>query len=378
MMSGGGMGTPRLWLADGRGGIIASTDNSRRGQGAPASELANGTPISVDGARVGTLIADASATNGVVDALSQDLLDQVNRSLLIAGLIAAAIALALGFVIFRQITAPLDALEKATQKIARGDLKARAVVRGSDEISRLGHSFNSMADNLERSETARRNMLADVAHELRNPLGVISSHLEAMLDGVFQITPEQIASLHDETTLLTRLVDDLRDLTLADAGQLSLHRKPADLSALVRRTTEAFQDQAADHGTILQSEIGADLPPLDLGAERIEQVLRNLISNALRYTQAGAEVYVKLMREGSVARVEVKDTGPGIPAQELDHVFERFWRGDKSRARAGGGTGLGLSIAQQWIQAHGGQIGVTSQAGQGTTFWFTLPLGEPG
>ncbi|HEX7587009.1 MAG TPA: ATP-binding protein, partial [Anaerolineae bacterium] len=117
---------------------------------------------------------------------------------------------------------------------------------------------------------------------------------------------------------------------------------------------------------------------LDIDAERIEQVLRNLISNALRYTQAGAEVSVKLMREGSVARVEVKDTGPGIPAQELDHVFERFWRGDKSRARAGGGTGLGLSIAQQWIQAHGGQIGVTSQAGRGTTFWFTLPFEEPG
>ena len=377
MMASGGMGTPRLWLADGRGSIIASTDNSRRGQSAAASELANGTAISVDGARVGTLIADVSATNLVVDAPSQDLLDQVNRSLLVAGLVAAALALALGFVFFRQITAPLDALERATQRIARGDLKARAAVRGGDEISRLGRSFNSMADNLERSETARRNMLADVAHELRNPLGVISSHLEAMLDGVFQTTPGQIASLHDETMLLTRLVDDLNDLSLAEAGQLSLHRKPADLGALVRRTTEAFQDQAAAHGSILRCETSQDFPPCLLDAERIEQVLRNLISNALRHTPAGAEVSVSLKRVRNVARVEVNDAGPGIPAQELEHVFERFWRGDKLRARAGGGTGLGLSIAEQWIQAHSGQIGVVSQEGQGTTFWFTLPLGEP-
>jgi two-component system OmpR family sensor kinase/two-component system sensor histidine kinase BaeS len=300
---------------------------------------------------------------------------------LLAGLAAAVIALALGFVLFRQITAPLDALTQATQKIAAGDLRTRAKVKGDDEISRLGRSFNAMAENLERSETARRNMLADVAHELRNPLGVIQSHLEAMLDGVFPSTPEQIASLHDETMLLTRLVDDLRQVALADAGQLSIHRSPTDLGALVARVTDAFQAQAAEHQVVLRSEVGATLPMVDVDAERIEQVLRNLISNALRYVPPGARVSVTVSRKANSARVEVSDTGPGIPADALPHVFERFWRGDKSRARALGGSGLGLAIAQQWIEAHGGRIGVKSQVGGaaqqkqgGTTFWFTLPL----
>ena len=197
-----------------------------------------------------------------------------------------------------------------------------------------------------------------------------------MLDDVFPTTPEQIASLHDETLLLTRLVDDLRDLALADAGQLSLYREATDLRALVERTTDAFQAQAAERQIVLQHDLAENLPRLRLrvDAQRIEQVLRNLISNALRYTPAGARVTVKLARAGNAAQVEVSDTGPGIPADALEHVFERFWRGDKSRSRALGGSGLGLAIARQWIEAHGGQIGVTSQVGRGTTFWFTLPI----
>ncbi|MCL4393636.1 MAG: ATP-binding protein [Chloroflexi bacterium] len=390
MMGGAMMGAPSLWLADARGIIIAGTDNSRRGQQATASEPVNGAAIRVNGQTVGTLLVNAGTMNTTTDPSSQEFLDQVNRSLLLAGLAAAVIALALGFVLFRQITAPLDALTHATKKIATGDLKTRAVVRGEDEISRLGRSFNAMAENLEHSETARRNMLADVAHELRNPLGVIQSHLEAMLDGVFPTTPEQIASLHDETLLLTRLVDDLREIALADAGQLSLHRETTDLRALIKRTTESFQPQATEHQIALQHDLAENLPLLNLDAQRIEQVLRNLISNALRYTPANARVTVKLARAGNAAQVEVSDTGPGIPADALGHVFERFWRGDKSRSRALGGSGLGLAIAKQWIEAHGGQIGVTSPVGVaaahplrdgnaptrqgGTTFWFTLPL----
>jgi len=390
MMGGAMMGAPSLWLADARGVVVAGTDNSRRGQPVAPAELAldGGTAIRVNGQTVGTLLVDAGTIDIAMDPSSQEFLDQVNRSLLLAGLAAAIIALALGFILFRQITAPLDALTHATQKIATGDLKTRAVVRGEDEISRLGRSFNAMAENLEHSETARRNMLADVAHELRNPLGVIQSHLEAMLDGVFPTIPEQIASLHDETLLLTRLVDDLRDLALADAGQLSLHREATDLRALVERTTDAFQAQAAERQIALQHDLAEHLPLLNLDAQRIEQALRNLISNALRYTPADARVTVKLARAGNAAQVEVSDTGPGIPADALEHVFERFWRGDKSRARALGGSGLGLAIAKQWIEAHGGQIGVTSQVAgvavqeggnvpprqSGTTFWFALPL----
>lgn len=316
----------------------------------------------------------------MTDALAQDYLARVNHSLLLAGLAAGALALALGFVLFRQITAPLDSLTRATRGIAGGDLEARVSVvateggAGDDEIARLGRSFNAMAENLQRSERARRNMLADVAHELRNPLGIIQSHLEAMLDGVFPTTPEQIASLHDETLLLTRLVDDLRDLALADAGEQSLERVPTDLAALVERVTEAFQVQAAERHITLVCGHGATVPTLPLDPHRIDQVLRNLISNALRYSPAGAQVTVTLTRDGQAARVEVADTGPGIPPDAVEHVFERFWRADKSRSRESGGAGLGLAIAAQWVRAHGGQIGVSSQVGRGSTFWFTLPL----
>jgi signal transduction histidine kinase len=188
--------------------------------------------------------------------------------------------------------------------------------------------------------------------------------------------------------LLARLVDDLRDLAVADAGQLSLTRQMTDLRALVSKTVEAFQAQAAENQIALTSDLSTSLPSLNLDAQRIEQALRNLISNALRYTPAGGTVTVKLVKNGNAARVEVSDTGPGIPADALPHVFERFWRGDKSRSRAQGGAGLGLAIAKQWVEGHGGRIGVESKTGvaapqengneptrpSGTTFWFTLPL----
>ncbi len=374
MMGGSGTGTPRLWVVDANRIVVASSDNSRRGQAVSSSELGDGTPIRVNGQTVGTLLVDAGVMGMAADTSSRDFLAEVNRSLLLAGAVAAFIALALGFVLFRQITAPLNSLARATRQIAAGDLNTRVDVRGKDEISRVGHSFNAMAENLQRSETARRNMLADIAHELRNPLGVIQSHLEAMLDGVFPTSPEQIASLHEETTLLTRLVDDLRDLALADAGELSLARVPTDLGALIARATDAFQPQANERQVALACDLGTSLPPINLDPHRIEEVLRNLLSNALRYSPERAQVSVRLRRDAGIARVEVSDTGPGIPSDALEHVFERFWRADKSRSRQSGGSGLGLAIAQQWVQAHGGQIGVMSQTGHGTTFWFTLPM----
>ena len=393
MMGGGMMGQAtlvgtRLWLGDARGIIVAASDGSRVGQTLSSAERANATPIRVNEQTVGMLAVDSGMMTSVADPASQEFLNQVNRSLLLAGLVAGLIALLLGFVLFRQITTPLNALAVASNKIAAGDLSARAGVRGEDEIAQVGRAFDVMAENLARSETARRNMLADVAHELRNPIGVIQSHLEAMLDGVFSTTPDQIASLHDETVLLARLVDDLRDLALADAGQLSLTRQMTDLHALVSKTVEAFQAQATENQIALTSDLATSLPSLNLDAQRIEQALRNLISNALRYTPTGGTVKVKLVKSGNAARVEVSDTGPGIPADALPHVFERFWRGDKSRSRAQGGAGLGLAIAKQWVEGHGGRIGVESETGgaapresgnpptrpSGTTFWFTLPL----
>jgi signal transduction histidine kinase len=368
----GGMMSGGMSVADARGVIVSASVPGQLGRQLSSAELAKGTPIRVDGQTVGTLIAEAGMMDAGFDPASQDFLNQVNRSLLLAGIVAGA----LGFVLFRQITAPLNTLAQATHRIAAGDLDARAEVRGEDEIAEVGRAFNAMAENLSRSEAARRNMLADVAHELRNPLGVISSHLEAMQDGVFPTDAEQVASLQDETLLLTRLVDDLRDLALADAGQLSLEREKTDLDALVERTVDAFQAQAAENHVTLANQVPSDVPAGNIDAERIEQVLRNLLVNALRYTVTEGNVTVRLLNTATAARVEVNDSGPGIPADALPHVLERFWRADKARARAQGGAGLGLAIAKQWVEAHGGQIGVTSQVGRGTTFWFTLPLSD--
>ncbi len=373
-MMGTMMGSGGLWLADANGTIVASSDNTLLGQSIAANERAESVPIQVDGQRVGILIANSQMMHGVTDTAAQDFLAQVNRSILLAGLAAAAIALVLGFLLFRQITAPLNALASASDKIAAGDLTARSPVSGDDEIARVGRSFNAMADQLARSETARQNMLADIAHELRNPIGVIQSHLEAMMDGVFPMDVEQVTSLHDETLLLARLVGDLRELALADAGQLTLNRAPTALRGLIERVVNAFQAQANEREIKLTASVPEYIPPLNIDAQRIEQVLRNLLSNALRYTPANGVVMVTATQEKKLARVQVHDTGAGITPDALPHVFERFWRGDKARSRTQGSTGLGLAIAKQLVEAHGGEIGVESEPGKGTTFWFTLPI----
>jgi two-component system OmpR family sensor kinase/two-component system sensor histidine kinase BaeS len=371
---GGGMGgmSNRILLADAGGVIVADSNQQQVGGVLDATLRASGTPISLDGQTVGTLFVGGDPSGTALDASAEEFLAQVNRSLILAGLVAGVIALGLGFVLFRQITAPLNTLAQASDKIAAGDMTARARVSGNDEIARVAHSFNAMADKLAASETARRNMLADIAHELRNPIGIISSHLEAMMDGVFPTDTEQLASLHDETLLLARLVGDVRELSLADAGQLVLNRAPTDMRALVERTAAAFQPQAQEAGITLLTRL-SEVPPIRADAQRIEQTLRNLLSNALRFTPAQGSVTVSLTSDAQSVRIEVSDTGTGIAADALPHVFERFWRADKARTRAQGGTGLGLTIAKQWVEAHGGKIGVSSQAGQGTTFWFTIP-----
>jgi two-component system OmpR family sensor kinase/two-component system sensor histidine kinase BaeS len=379
MMGGRGRGSmasmmgDSLFLADASGVVVASRDGSGIGQKMPDAQIARGVPIQVNGKIVGTLIAQSLGTTAF-DALQQEFLERVNASILLAGIAAGAIAIVIGFVLFYQITAPLNALASAARKIATGDLSARVANPRDDEIGQVGRAFNAMADSLAKSEAARRNMIADIAHELRNPLGVVQGQLEGMIDGVFPTTPQQIASIYDETRLLTRLVDDLRDLALADAGQLRIARAPTDLRALIERVIATFAPQAAEKKIALESEIADGLPKPNADAQRIEQVLRNLVSNALRHTPEGGAVSVQctVNSERSI-KFSVRDTGAGIPSEDLPRVFERFWRGDRSRSRVGGGAGLGLAIAKQLVDAHGGEIGAESAAGEGATFWFTLP-----
>lgn len=363
----------RLLLADEQGRVIADSAASATSEQLTTGDLNAGTPIVVNDNRVGTLLAVQATANPTP---ASDFLAGVHQSTWIGGVTAALIALVLGFILFRQIVAPVGAVTSAAQRIAAGQLDQRVPVRSQDEIGQLAASFNQMADALANDRQLRRTMIADIAHELRTPLSVIQANLEAMLDGVLPSSSEEIASLRDEAALLKRLIDDLRLLSLAEAGQLKLERTSTDLGALIESALDHARPQAEASGVKLDTDIAANLPLVNADADRIRQVIGNLLSNALRHTPHDGRVTVRTAlgaKDRSSIRVEVIDTGSGIAAEDLPHVFDRFYRADKSRARSSGGSGIGLAIVKQLVEAHSGQVGVESQPGHETTFSFTLP-----
>jgi len=376
MMGRGGRGISQgLTLADATGRVVYDSAEELTGKRLSDAALAQGIPLTVGELRVGTLLNVLPAET-MLDAQGQAFLDRVRQSLLLAGLAAVLLALLLGFVISWRLTAPMRQLTHAAGVIAGGDLSERVPARGRDEIADLGRAFNQMAASLEEGETLRRNLMADVAHELRTPLTVIQGNLQAILDGVYPLDEAQVAGLYDETRLLTRLVDDLRELALAEAGQLRLERAPVDLVALAQGVTANFMSAAETAGVKLSAP-GRDVAAQVVGdADRLGQVLRNLLSNALRHTPAGQQVAVRVEVTGSQVLLSVADTGTGIAAQDLPHVFDRFYRGNKSRGRRVGSAGLGLAIARQLVRAHGGEISVESAEGAGTTFTVRLPIGS--
>jgi signal transduction histidine kinase len=364
----GGSSTDRLLLADAEGRVVADSQGELIGQQLSDMELAVGVPIEVAGQRVGTLLSAAEGT--VHESLEAEFLRQVNRSLVWAGLAAAALALALGLWLARQLTAPLRTLTRAAHRLAEGEMP-QVKVSSQDEIGELGQAFNQMAQSVARQEMLRRNMMADIAHELRTPLTVIRGDLEALLDGVFEPTPEALASLQEETLLLSRLVDDLRALAQAEAGQLKLERGPTDLVELLRGVVASFDLQAESQNQVLRLNLDTALQPVDADAQRVRQVVANLVSNALRHAPDCGLVVVSAVQQPAWVQVVVSDDGPGITPEDLPHVFDRFWRGGKPRVE---GSGLGLAIARELVRAHGGEIWAESERGKGSAFSFTLPV----
>jgi len=328
-----------------------------------------GIPIVVNGVRVGTVVPLEIAA---LTPLEEDFLRSISRAALVAGAAALLASALLAVVLVAQLSRPLGRLIEATARIARGDLAYRVVLRTRDEIGRLAQAFNEMAEALETSEKARQNLLADVAHELRTPLSVVRGNLEGMLDGVFPLTPEALAPVYDQTLQLGRLVEDLRTLTLAEAGHLQLVREPTDIGELARGVAEALRPTAAEDGVRIEVHAEPGLRA-DVDPRRIRQVLANLLDNALRYSPPGGTITVSVARVGSEVHVSVRDEGPGVAPEDLPHVFERFYQGDKSRS--GEGTGLGLAIARELVHASGGRIWVEND--RGAVFTFTLPLLEP-
>lgn len=308
--------------------------------------------------------------------LTRSLSEAINRFLLWGGLLAFAIAMLLTFVLSRRISAPVQALTRAAKRLGQGDFSQRVKNTGKGEMGLLTQTFNSMAGDLERDEKLRLNMVADCAHELRTPITNLRGYLEAIKDGVVKPDVATIESLYEEVTLLSRLIDDLQELALADAGELRLVFQAEDIGELLKRTVSAVQIKAVAKQLSLKVDLPDKLPPVNIDLHRIGQVLRNLLENAMAHTASGKSVTVTAKQKDSQVEVSVIDQGEGIPAEDIPNIFERFYRVDKSRNRATGGSGLGLTIAKRLVEAHGGKIGLESELGKGSRFWFTIPVAK--
>jgi signal transduction histidine kinase len=308
--------------------------------------------------------------------IESQFVSSVNRSLLIAIAVAGLVGLLLTWFLSQSILRPVDELTAAAKAMEKGDLSQRVTVRSKGELGELANAFNAMAEGLKRLEQLRRNMVTDVAHELRTPLSNVRGYLEALRDGVVEPTPEMIASIHEEAMLLNRLVDDLQELAMAEAGQLKLVRQPVSIQEVIEKAVLSVKPQANEKDVDLEVCLPDDLPRVEADAERMGQVLRNLLNNAVTNTPSGGQIRIQARAVDSQVEVSVQDNGLGISAEHLPFVFERFYRADQSRARSTGGAGLGLAIVKQLVEAQGGQVEIDSKVDVGTTVTFTSPIAE--
>lgn len=362
---------PQPFALTGREGrVIVPGGGLARGEIVLQNVLENGTAIEVDGQTVGYLLSTGAPP--AQRTVELQYLERVNLSLLTAALGGVVLALLLGVFVARTLTRPLRELTGATRALARGDLQPQVNIHAADEIGELAQAFNQMSADLAQAQQARKQMTADIAHDLRNPLTVLGGYLESLADGKLKPSPERFAAMQAEVAHLQRLVDDLRTLSLADAGELRLQKEPARVVDLLERVADSYRNQAEAQGIRLGVQADAGLTEIALDPARMEQVLGNLVSNALRYTPEGGEIWLNgRQAEGGVI-LEVIDNGSGISPEIVPHIFERSFRGDSSRS--GDESGLGLAIAKSIVTLHGGQIGVESVPGRGSRFWIQIQL----
>ena len=349
--------------------VVVASAPYQVGEKVKKGEMGKGIPIEIDGQVVGTVISTGQPL--VRRPIDQKYVDQINQALWIAGLSGVLIALFLGILIARSLTRPVRELTDATRSMARGELNQQVPVRSADELGELATAFNQMSTDLARANQSRRQMTADIAHDLRNPLTVIGGYLESLKDGKLKATPERFEIMLSEVRQLQRLVDDLRTLSLADAGELAIHKQPVSAEELLERVAAAYQPHADDQNITLALEVPPGLPEILADPERIEQVLGNLLSNALRYTPQGGKIRLGAYQQDSSLVLSVQDNGSGIPPEILPDIFERSFRGDPSRS--GAESGLGLAIAKSIVGLHGGSIQAESD-GTGSKFSITLPV----
>lgn len=289
-------------------------------------------------------------------------------------IVVGGVAIGAGIMMSRTLTSPMKELGEAAQAIGRQDLSRRISVSGTDEVQAMASRFNEMAQQLEQAESLRNNLLADVAHELRNPLHVLQGNLQAILDGVYNLSNEEIVRLSDQTHHLTTLVDDLYILAQAEAHQLPLYQQKTDVAQLVKESADAYRPLASANDITLRVELLGTIPSLEVDADRLRQVINNLLNNALRHSPKGGEILVTVEQKQKQLSISVKDNGSGIDPDHLEHVFERFYRTDSARSRDRGGTGLGLAIVKAIVEAHGGHVSAQSLGlGRGSVFAVSLP-----
>ena len=303
----------------------------------------------------------------------RDYLQNTNRALLVGILGASAVSILVGLLLSRQLLSPLVRLTQAITAMKSGDLHQHVVVNTKDELGQMAEAFNQMSAELHRANQLRQQMTADIAHDLRTPLHVMAGYIEAMRDGSLPPTPERFEAMNNEANLLKRLVDDLRTLSLADAKELTLIYQQVAPEELLQQIKDTFEARAEEQNVLIQIDSSGKLPDLHIDRERMIQALSNLVSNALRYTSSGGEISLSVRSSQNAVELIVRDSGSGIPADQLENIFERFYRVDESRHESQGESGLGLAIVKSIVEAHNGTIRATSQVGQGSTFTITLP-----
>ncbi len=327
----------------------------------------------------GMMMGGGQGMNGYIQATNDELKASfrraVDNALWKAGIAATLAAGVISGLVSLSIIRPLRRVVKASQHIAEGHYDQRLPARENDEMGELARSFNRMAEALAATENMRRQLIGDVSHELNTPLASIKGYMEGLQDGVIAPTAETFQLVHHEADRLQRLVHDLQELSRAEAVSSQLDLRPCDPSHIVQAVTARLLPQFADQGIVLENDVSERLPQVRADADRVEQVLTNLVGNALQYTAAGGRVTIQAARLDAAIQFSVQDTGVGLTPDDLTKIFQRFYRVDKSRARASGGSGIGLTIAQHIVEAHGGQIWAESAGlNQGSTFSFTLPL----
>jgi signal transduction histidine kinase len=372
---------PSGTLVDANGDILISTQAGRIGRKIAVDELVKGVPI-----RFGDQVAGWFIFDDLPDTVfslpnrpaspEQAFLANVREAVFMGAIGATLVALVIGIFLARTLTRPIRELTAATKAVAAGQLGHQVKVRSKDELGDLAFSFNQMSHDLAQANQQRRQMTADIAHDLRTPLSILLGYTEALSDGKLQATPEIHRVMYHEVQQLSHLVDDLRTLSLADAGELKLNLQICLPYEMLTRTAAAYQGQAEQKNIALTVKVSHDLPAVWVDPDRMAQVLGNLVGNALRYTPAGGQITLAAAADETSVSLQVLDSGVGIPPEDLPHIFNRFYRADESRQQQQGESGLGLAIAQSITLAHGGSILVESTPGQGATFTISLPQAE--